>query len=95
MKALLYKLLGKFISHDHKVLKIVEQHREPGYYAYHIEMDCHVQPIKIILMTRPISEGDSFDPHFSNPFVVARFKPTEEGFENAKKLMFMLKPEND
>jgi hypothetical protein len=87
MKAILFKLLGRFVSHEHKIVKIRSSHSENGFYLYHLVMDCHVAPEKMVLVNKPLCEGHSFDPHFSNSDVVARFQPTVHGWENGKILI--------
>jgi hypothetical protein len=87
MKWLLFKLLGNFISHDHKVMRITDRYEKDGYYAYTVIMDCHVQPVKVLVLKSPIMEGQVFDPHFTNRDVVARFAPSLTGFTHAKELV--------
>ena len=90
MKGLLFKILGRFVSHSHKVVEILYEYEKNGYYAYLIKMDCHVQPQKTVLITRPLNVGDEFDPHFSNREVIARFRPFTFGFDNAVDMISQL-----
>lgn len=35
--------------HEHKIVKILESVKVDCYYAYSIEMDCPVQPLKVVI----------------------------------------------
>jgi hypothetical protein len=87
MKGLIFKFLGKFISHTHKVVEVMEEFQCGEYFATGMRMDCHVQPLKVVVTTRRLELNEEFDPHFSNPEVFARFTPTENGFDAACELI--------
>ena len=62
MKKLIAKLFGKKpFEHTHKVVSILGEYEKDGYHAYSIMMDCHVQPHKVVLLKRPLKEGEVFD----------------------------------
>ena len=46
-------------------------------------MDCPVQPLKVVVTRDELYPGHTFDPHLSNPAVIARFPPTEKGASDA------------
>ena len=69
--------------HEHKIVKILESEKVDCYYAYSIEMDCPVQPLKVVITKSKLSEGEYFDPHFSNWDVLARFPPDKIGWGRA------------
>ena len=80
------------IKHEHKILKIIkyEQYRTNAQ-VYCIRMDCPVQPLKTVMTTEELKVGQIFDPHFSNPIVIARFAPTDEGWTFAKICLYEYK----
>ena len=73
--------------HSHKVLEINKFLYNDGYYATDITMDCPVQPRKVVVTTSHMHVGEEFDPHFSNDIVVARFRPTELGWNDAVRFI--------
>lgn len=87
MKGLLLKMLGKGFNHTHKVVNIHQSYEGKNHWVYFMEMDCHVQPLKLVVVKCPLSGGQEFDPHFSNSDVIARFQPTPKGWENALMLV--------
>ena len=70
--------------HTHKVIKInrVEDHYNLRF-AWDIEMDCPVQPRKVVVTECHLEVGDEFDPHFENTDVIARFRPNDDGWDDA------------
>ena len=68
--------------HKHKIVKIIRSHTEDGLTISEIEMDCPVMPMKMLVTKVELKEGEKFDPHFSNEDVVARLRPTLEGWNN-------------
>jgi hypothetical protein len=89
MKKLLFKILGKFVNHNHKhkIIRIRQSFTEGVMTLYHLQMDCHDQPEKMVLVKTILLEGHSFDPHFSNEYVIASFQPTAKGWDNGLKLI--------
>jgi hypothetical protein len=67
----------------HKVTKIIREADAHRYHVQWVEMDCPVQPQKIWIITKKIKVNQIFDPHFSNKQVIARYRPTEYGFNAA------------
>jgi len=72
--------------HTHKVVKIIESCERGDIYAYLMVMDCPVQPVKCVVVKQKLTEGEEFDPHFSNVYVLGRFQPNISGYNNAREL---------
>lgn len=71
------------MKHHHKIIEIVNCYNFGNIIAYNLVMDCPVQPNKIVVTTCDLKTEDVFDPHFSNEQVIARFQPTEAGWQYA------------
>jgi len=75
---------------DHKIVGIPRSIEEDGCMlaAYWLQMDCHVQPEKIVVYCGRLQKNKVFDPHFSNGYVVARFPTNPTGWEMAVNLIY-------
>jgi len=73
---------------NHKIVKIVDRAHVGKARVYKLQMDCHVQPFKLVVCKEALKlkEGAVFDPHFSNQDMIARFPPTEIGFVLALRI---------
>jgi len=83
------KILAKSMKEHHIVMSEIITENDK-YVAYDLRMDCHVNPHKIVIITKdetPLLEGEVFDPHFTNPNVIARFSPNTKGIHLAFKLL--------
>lgn len=68
------------LRHAHTIVEICHQYEEDGVFLTDIVMDCPVMPRKTVVTTRKLEVGMKFDPHFSNPEVIARLGPEQHGW---------------
>jgi hypothetical protein len=68
----------------HVIMEIIKQTTIHEKTACLFRMDCPVQPMKCVVTVCELKVGDTFDPHFSNECVLARFRPNEYGYADAK-----------
>ena len=76
------------MEHKHKILRIDGvENPDRGLCAYRMEMDCPVQSRKCVVTKCRLYYDTEFDPHFSNEDVIARFRPTHDGWQDALRFI--------
>ena len=86
---------NKPFVHSHTIVTVMKHEFSRGHFdskGTHVSliaMDCPVMPLKTVVTTRELAEGEEFDPHFSNKEVLARLPATDVGWGVAISIMHM------